>query len=37
MHDNYTELVLVLLLIASVCDFIGAVLLLMRETGCMPC
>lgn len=37
MHNDYTELVLVLLLIASVCNVISSVLSLMFELGCMPC
>ena len=37
MRNDNTELVLVLLLIASVCNFIGTVLHLVRVMGGTPC
>lgn len=37
MRDDHTELVLALLLIASICDFIGTVWILVREMGGVPC
>ena len=37
MYKDHTELVLVLLLIAGVCQFISAILAIIRLMGCAPC
>lgn len=37
MHNDHTELALVLLLIAGVCQFISAMLAIIRLMGGAPC
>ena len=37
MHKDHTVLVLVLLLIAGVCQFIIGILEIVRLMGCAPC